>query len=65
MFQAHGASEQASWLALIYQSLNRQSAGLSYLDTYVVLGTAAAAMFFLSFLLKSNNPKSTEQHVGH
>jgi hypothetical protein len=43
----------------------RQAAGLSYLDTYVVLATAAAAMFFLSFLLKSNDPKNTERHSGH
>jgi hypothetical protein len=31
----------------------------------MALGAAAAAMFFLSFLLKSNNPRKTEQHSGH
>jgi len=65
VFQAHGASAQLTWLALIYQNMMRQAAGLSYLDTYVVLATAAAAMFFLSFLLKSNDPKNTERHSGH
>jgi hypothetical protein len=38
---------------------------LSYIDTYVALGSAAAAMFFLSFLLKRNDPKHTEVHAGH
>jgi hypothetical protein len=31
----------------------------------VVLGTAAAAMFFLSFLLKSNHPGSADQPAVH
>jgi hypothetical protein len=31
----------------------------------VVLGAGAAAMFFLSFLLKSNDPRHTELQVGH
>jgi DHA2 family multidrug resistance protein len=68
VFQAYGAGNaraQTSVLALIYRGLMGQAAALSYLDTYVVLGTAAAAMFFLSFLLKSNDPKSAEQHSAH
>jgi DHA2 family multidrug resistance protein len=56
---------QTSGLALVYQSLMGQAAALSYLDTYVVLGTAAAAMFFLSFLLKSNHPGSADQPAVH
>ena len=60
-----GAGGQTIGLALIYQSLMGQAAGLSFIDTYAVLGTAAAAMFFLSFLLKSNDPKHTEVHTGH
>ena len=62
---AGGAGGQASALALIYQSLMGQAAALSYLDTYIVLGVAAAAMFFLSFLLKHNDPRHTEVHTGH
>jgi DHA2 family multidrug resistance protein len=58
---AGSAGAQASGLALIYQGMMGQAAALSYIDTYVVLATAAAAMFFLSFLLKSNDPKKTEQ----
>jgi hypothetical protein len=42
-----------------------QAAALSFIDVYVILGTGSAAMFFLSFLLKSNDPKNTEQHTGH
>jgi MFS transporter, DHA2 family, multidrug resistance protein len=42
--------------ARIYQSLLRQSATLAYIDTYMVLSIGAATMFFLSFVLKKNNP---------
>ncbi len=56
---------QAVGLALVYQGLMGQAAALSYLDCYVVLGAGAAAMFFLSFLLKHNDPKHTEVHTGH
>jgi DHA2 family multidrug resistance protein len=62
---AHGAGAQASGLALIYQGLMGQAAALSYVDTYVVLGAAAAAMFFVSFLLKRNDPQHTEVQAGH
>jgi hypothetical protein len=65
---AHGVSAQgaqAAGFALIYQSLMKQAAAMSYLDLYVVLGAGAAAMFFLSFLLKSNDPRHTEMQVGH
>jgi hypothetical protein len=66
--RAHGVSAQgaqAAGFALIYQSLMRQAAALSYLDLYVVLGAGAAAMFFLSFLLKSNDPSHAEVQIGH
>jgi hypothetical protein len=60
-----GASGQEMGLGLIYQLLIGQGAALSFIDTYVVLGTASAAMFFMSFLLKSNDPEHTEVHTGH
>jgi DHA2 family multidrug resistance protein len=60
-----GAAAQTMGLALVYQLLMGQAAALSYIDTYVVLGTGSAAMFFLSFLLKSNDPKHTEQQAAH
>jgi DHA2 family multidrug resistance protein len=65
VYQAHGAGAQASRMALVYQSLMGQAASLSYVDTYVVLGAGAAAMFFLSFLLKHNDPQHTEQPASH
>ncbi|MGA2672010.1 MAG: DHA2 family efflux MFS transporter permease subunit [Terracidiphilus sp.] len=55
----------AAGLALIYQFLAGQAAALSYIDTYVVLGSGSVAMFFLSFLLQSNDPRHTEQHSAH
>ena len=66
--RAHGLGNSggvAVGLALVYQGLMGQAAALSYLDCYVVLGAGAAAMFFLSFLLKHNDPKHTEVHTGH
>jgi DHA2 family multidrug resistance protein len=66
--RAHGLGNsggQAVGLALVYQGLVGQAAALSYLDCYIVLGAGAAAMFFLSFLLKYNDPRHTEVHTGH
>jgi hypothetical protein len=60
-----GAGGQTMGLALIYQFLMAQAATLSYLDTYVVLGIGSTVMFFVSFLLKTNDPKHTEQHMAH
>jgi DHA2 family multidrug resistance protein len=60
-----GAGGQTMGLALVYRFLMGQAAGLSFIDTYVALGAASAAMFFLSFLLKSNDPRHTEPHAGH
>jgi DHA2 family multidrug resistance protein len=42
--------------ARIYQSLQAQAASLAYIDTFMVLCVSAAIMFFLSFLLKKNDP---------
>jgi DHA2 family multidrug resistance protein len=62
---ASGAAAQGAGLALIYQELMGQAAALSYLDGYLIMGVAAAAMFFLSFLLQHNDPRHTEVHAGH
>jgi DHA2 family multidrug resistance protein len=56
---------QAIALAMIYRSLMAQAAALSYLDAYMALAAGAAAMFLLSFLLKSNDPMHTEVAAGH
>jgi DHA2 family multidrug resistance protein len=68
MSHAHSVTAQgtqATGFAMIYMSLQRQAAALSYVDLYVILGAGAVAMFFLSFLLKKNDPKHTELQVGH
>lgn len=55
---------QAAVMAQIYRAFMMQAAAMSFIDVYVILGIGSAAMFFLSFLLKSNDPKSTEAHGG-
>ena len=42
--------------ARIYQLVQGQAATLAYVDTFMVLCIAAGIMFFLSFLLKKNDP---------
>ncbi len=42
--------------ARIYQELQAQAASLAYIDTFMVLAVGAAIMFFLSFVLKKNDP---------
>jgi DHA2 family multidrug resistance protein len=42
--------------ARIYRSLQAQAASLAYIDTFKVLAVGAAIMFFLSFVLKRNDP---------
>src|SRR6202007_2470591 len=46
----------ATAYARIYQSLQAQAGALAYIDTFMVLSVAAGIMFFLSFLLKKNDP---------
>ena len=41
----------------IYRTMQDQASALSYIDTFWLLGIAAGIMFFLSFLLKKNNPR--------
>ena len=55
---------QAAVVAQIYRAFMMQAAAMSFIDAYVILGIGSAAMFFLSFLLKSNDPKSKEAHGG-
>jgi len=55
----------AAVVAQIYRSFTMQAATLSFIDAYAVLGVGSAAMLFLSFLLKRNDPQSADQHAGH
>ncbi len=59
------ADAHSGALAQLYRLLQGQAAVLSYMDTYLLLGLAAGTMFLLSFVLRKNNPRTTEQHVGH
>jgi MFS transporter, DHA2 family, multidrug resistance protein len=57
----HGAQAQA--LARIYAAVQAQAAALAYIDTFWVLGIAATIMFFLSFVLKKNDPRAKRGSV--
>jgi DHA2 family multidrug resistance protein len=52
-------------IGVIYHQLMVQAAALSFIDTYVVLGSASAAMFFASFFLNSNDPRQTNMQAAH
>jgi DHA2 family multidrug resistance protein len=54
----------ATAYARIYQSVQAQAASLAYIDTFMVLAAAAGIMFFLSFMLKRNDPASGGVHVA-
>src|SRR4029077_8277244 len=58
----HEAQSQA--LARIYAAVQAQAAALAYIDTYWVLGIAALVMFFLSFVLKKNDPRAKRGSVS-
>src|SRR4051794_6257327 len=54
----HGAQLQA--YGRMYRTMQDQSYALSYIDTFWILGIAAAIMFCLSFVLRKNNPRRAE-----
>src|ERR1700728_116042 len=58
----HDARQQA--LARIYAAIQAQAAPLAYIDTFWVLGIAAIIMFFLSFVLKKNDPRAKRESVS-
>jgi hypothetical protein len=41
----------------LYEGMQTQALTLSYIDAFWILGVAAVIMFFLSFLLRKNNPR--------
>jgi MFS transporter, DHA2 family, multidrug resistance protein len=51
---AHAAKTQA--YARIYLSVQAQAGTLAYIDTFMVLAIGAAIMFFVTFVLKKNDP---------
>jgi DHA2 family multidrug resistance protein len=42
--------------AQIYRTVQAQAGSLAYIDTFMVLAVGAAIMFFLTFILKRNDP---------
>jgi DHA2 family multidrug resistance protein len=54
----------ATAYARIYQAVQAQSATLAYIDTFMVLSVAAGIMFFLSFMLKKNDPGGGGVHIA-
>jgi len=49
-------SAQAVAYARIYQGIQAQSSAQAYIDTFMVLAVGSGIMFFLSFILKRNDP---------
>jgi DHA2 family multidrug resistance protein len=49
-------SAQAAAYARIYQGIQAQSSAQAYIDTFMVLAVGSGIMFFLSFILKRNDP---------
>jgi MFS transporter, DHA2 family, multidrug resistance protein len=58
-FTAGGLDPHAARIAAyarIYQSIGAQSSAQAYVDTFMVLAVGSAIVFFLSFVLKKNDP---------
>jgi DHA2 family multidrug resistance protein len=53
---ASAPDAQVQAYARLYQSTLVQSQTLAYIDTFMVLAVAASIMFFLSFIVRRNNP---------
>src|SRR5262245_62611862 len=60
-FNVHDA--QARAYAALYQATQQQAMALAYIDTFWVLGVAAAIMFGLSFTLRKNEPGQGGGHA--
>jgi DHA2 family multidrug resistance protein len=65
LMQAGYAFEDASMRAYarLYRAAQQQAATLAYIDTFWILGIAAAIMFGLSFTLKKNAPGQGAAHA--
>jgi DHA2 family multidrug resistance protein len=54
----------ATAYARIYESLQAQAGTLAYIDTFMVLSVSAGIMFFLSFMLRKNDPGGGGVHIA-
>jgi hypothetical protein len=53
-------------LTRMYNTVRDQASTLSYIDAFWMLGVAAGIMFFLTFLLRENNPRGPRgQALAH
>jgi DHA2 family multidrug resistance protein len=52
-------------LTQVNQFVVAQALTLSYIDAYYLMGAASIVMLFLSFFLKTNDPRHREQHAAH
>jgi DHA2 family multidrug resistance protein len=52
-------------LGRAYMAFQMQSMTLSYIDAYMFMAVCSSAMFFLSLLIRKNDPHVTEMAVGH
>jgi hypothetical protein len=57
------AHDQA--LARLYSLVQVQAAALSYVDAYWLLAVSAAVMFFISFVLRRNEPGKGRHTAMH
>ena len=57
------ADALGSALARIYQLVVAQASTLGYADVYFLISVMAAGMILFSFLIKTNDPRQTEQHA--
>jgi len=56
-FGLGGVEAKRAAFARIYQGIQAQAGSLAYIDTFMVLAVGAAIMFFLAFILRSNDPR--------
>jgi DHA2 family multidrug resistance protein len=54
----------ATAYARLYESLQAQAGTLAYIDTFMVLSVSAGIMFFLSFMLRKNDPGGGGVHIA-
>ena len=61
----HPSSVLGAALGRVYSIFQMQAMTLSYVDAYVFMSICSLAMFFLSFLIRKNDPHNTEMAAGH
>jgi DHA2 family multidrug resistance protein len=66
MTRTIGGQGQMGAYGRLYTTMQNQASTLSYIDTFWLLGIATGIMFFLSFLMRKNNPtKPDAEALAH